>query len=134
MFAWPRSTPLAATAAQPQIRKRIGDALPGAAIAARAVVALIDLLADGRDPDAALRLRNFQRTPNLNPAVRQRAEWAISKLQWFPWKRGKISGIRGQLRASQELTCGSGFDLKLFSKAAGLRGLRPALQSVAVRI
>ena len=29
----------------------------------------------------AQRLRNFQQTPNLNPAVRQRAEWAISKLQ-----------------------------------------------------
>jgi hypothetical protein len=44
-------------------------------------VALIDQLAEWRDPDAAQRLRNFQQTANLNPAVRQRAEWAISKLQ-----------------------------------------------------
>jgi hypothetical protein len=41
---------------------------------------LIDLLTEWRDPDAAQRLRNFEQTPNLNPTVKQRAEWAVSKL------------------------------------------------------
>jgi hypothetical protein len=43
-------------------------------------VALIDLMLEWRDPDAAQRLRNFAQTPNLNPTVRQRADWAVSKL------------------------------------------------------
>jgi len=43
-------------------------------------VALIDLLSEWRDPDAALRLRNFQQS-RISPHVRQRAEWAVSKLQ-----------------------------------------------------
>jgi anti-sigma factor RsiW len=67
-------------AAQPQIRKGIGDALQEQQ-SPLVQVALIDQLAEWRDPDAAQRLRNFQQTPNLNPAVRQRAEWAIGKLQ-----------------------------------------------------
>jgi anti-sigma factor RsiW len=67
-------------ASQPQIRKGIGDALQEQQ-SPLVQVALIDQLAEWRDPDATQRLRNFQQTPNLNPAVRQRAEWAISKLQ-----------------------------------------------------
>jgi anti-sigma factor RsiW len=67
-------------ATQPQIRKGIGDALQEQQ-SPLVQVALIDQLAEWRDPDAAQRLRNFQQTPNLNPAVRQRAEWAIGKLQ-----------------------------------------------------
>ncbi|MGC1483666.1 MAG: zf-HC2 domain-containing protein [Candidatus Acidiferrum sp.] len=43
-------------------------------------VALIDQMLEWRDPDAAQRLRNFAQTPNLNPTVRQRADWALSKL------------------------------------------------------
>jgi hypothetical protein len=43
-------------------------------------VALIDLMLEWRDPDAAQRLRNFVQTPNLNPAVKQRADWALSRL------------------------------------------------------
>ena len=65
---------------QPQIRKGVVDALQEQQ-SPLVQVALIDQLAEWRDPDAAQRLRNFQQTPNLNPAVRQRAEWAISKLQ-----------------------------------------------------
>jgi anti-sigma factor RsiW len=65
---------------QAQIRKGVVDALQEQQ-SPLVQVALIDQLTEWRDPDAAQRLRNFQQTPNLNPAVRQRAEWAISKLQ-----------------------------------------------------
>jgi anti-sigma factor RsiW len=67
-------------ASQPQIRKGVVDALQEQQ-SPLVQVALIDQLTEWREPDAAQRLRNFQQTPNLNPAVRQRAEWAISKLQ-----------------------------------------------------
>jgi anti-sigma factor RsiW len=67
-------------AGQPLIRQGVVDALQEQQ-SPLVQVALIDQLTEWRDPDAALRLRNFQQTPNLNPAVRQRAEWAISKLQ-----------------------------------------------------
>jgi anti-sigma factor RsiW len=67
-------------ASQPQIHKSVVDALQEQQ-SPLVQVALIDLLAEWRDPDATQRLRNFQQNPNLNPAVRQRAEWAISKLQ-----------------------------------------------------
>ncbi len=65
---------------QPQVRKGVVDALQEQQ-SPLVQVALIDQLTEWRDPDATQRLRNFQQTPNLNPAVRQRAEWAISKLQ-----------------------------------------------------
>jgi anti-sigma factor RsiW len=65
---------------QPQIRKGVVDALQGQQ-SPLVQVALIDQLTEWRGPDAAQRLRNFQQTPNLNPAVRQRTEWAISRLQ-----------------------------------------------------
>ena len=43
-------------------------------------VALIDQLVEWRDAEAAPRLEKLRQTPNLNPTVRQRADWAISKL------------------------------------------------------
>jgi anti-sigma factor RsiW len=67
-------------AGQPQVRKSVVDALQEQQ-SPLVQVALIDLLAEWRDPDAAQRLRNFQQLPDLNPAVRQRAQWAVSKLQ-----------------------------------------------------
>ncbi len=67
-------------AGQPLIHQGVVDALQEQQ-SPLVQVALIDQLTEWRDPDAAQRLRNFQQTPNLNPAVRQRAEWAISKLQ-----------------------------------------------------
>jgi hypothetical protein len=67
-------------ASQAQIRKGVIDTLQEQQ-SPLVQVALIDQLAEWRDPDAAQRLRNFQQTPNLNPAVRQRAEWAIGRLQ-----------------------------------------------------
>jgi Putative zinc-finger len=65
--------------AQPQVRKNVLDALQ-AQQSPLVQVALIDLLAEWRGADVAQRLRDFQHTPNLNPAVRQRAEWAVSTL------------------------------------------------------
>jgi len=43
-------------------------------------VALIDQLVEWREADAAPRLEKLRQSPNLNPTVRQRADWAISKL------------------------------------------------------
>jgi anti-sigma factor RsiW len=67
-------------AGQPAVRKSVGDSLQTQQ-SPMVQVALIDLLSEWRDPEAAQRLRNFQQTPNLNPTVRQRAQWAVSKLQ-----------------------------------------------------
>jgi anti-sigma factor RsiW len=67
-------------ASQPQIRRGLVDTLQEQQ-SPLVQVALIDLLTEWRDPDAAQLLRKFQQTPNLNPTVRQRAEWAVSKLQ-----------------------------------------------------
>jgi HEAT repeat protein len=65
--------------AQPQVHKGVVDALQEQQ-SPLVQVALIDLMLEWRDPDAAQRLRNFVQTPNLNPTVRQRADWALSKL------------------------------------------------------
>lgn len=67
-------------AAQPQVRTGVTDALQ-AQQSPLVQVALIDQLLEWRDPDAAQRLRNFQQSPDLNPTVRERAQWALSKLQ-----------------------------------------------------
>jgi anti-sigma factor RsiW len=66
-------------ARQPQIHKGVLDSLQEQQ-SPLVQVALIDLLLEWRDPDAAQRLQALQQTPNLNPTVRQRVEWAKSKL------------------------------------------------------
>jgi Putative zinc-finger/HEAT repeats len=43
-------------------------------------IALIDLLVELRDADTVQHLKSFERTPNLNPAVRQRLEWGVRQL------------------------------------------------------
>ena len=43
-------------------------------------IALIDLLVELRDADAVQHLKIFERTPSLNPAVRQRVEWGVRQL------------------------------------------------------
>ncbi len=67
-------------AAQPQVRKGVLEALQEQQ-SPLVQVALIDQLTEWRDPDAAQHLRKLEQTPNLNPAVKQRAEWALAKLQ-----------------------------------------------------
>jgi anti-sigma-K factor RskA len=65
--------------AQPQVHEGVVDALQEQQ-SPLVQVALIDLMVEWRDPDAAQRLRNFVQTPNLNPTVKQRADWALSRL------------------------------------------------------
>jgi Putative zinc-finger len=43
-------------------------------------IALVDLMVDLNDRSAVEKLKRFQQTPNLNPAVRQRVEWGINQL------------------------------------------------------
>jgi anti-sigma factor RsiW len=66
-------------AGQPQVRKGVTDALQEQQ-SPLVQVALIDTMLEWRDPEVAQQLRNFEKTPNLNPTVKQRAEWAVSKL------------------------------------------------------
>lgn len=66
-------------ASQPQVHKTVVDALQEQQ-SPLVQVALIDTLLEWRDPDAAQRLEKFRQDPKLNPTVRQRADWAISKL------------------------------------------------------
>jgi Putative zinc-finger len=65
---------------QPQVRSGVSNALQ-AQQSPLVQVALIDQLLEWRDPDAVQRLRAFQQSPDLNPTVRQRAQWALAKLQ-----------------------------------------------------
>jgi len=66
-------------ASQPLVRKGVTDALQYQQ-SPLVQVALIDQLVEWRDPGLTERLREFQRSANLNPTVRQRAEWALGKL------------------------------------------------------
>jgi Putative zinc-finger len=66
-------------ASQPQVRRGVSDALQYQQ-SPLVQVALIDQLVEWRDPDLRQRLREFQQSANLNPTARQRAEWALSKL------------------------------------------------------
>jgi hypothetical protein len=66
-------------AAQPLVKKTVVDALQEQQ-SPLVQVALIDQLVEWRDAEAAPRLEKLRQTPNLNPTVRQRADWAISKL------------------------------------------------------
>jgi anti-sigma factor RsiW len=64
---------------QPQVHKGVLDSLQQDQ-SPLVQVALIDLMLEWRDRDAANRLEELEQTPNLNPTVRQRVEWAKSKL------------------------------------------------------
>jgi len=65
---------------QPQVRSGVNDALESQQ-SPLVQVALIDQLLEWRDPNLAQRLRQLEQSANLNPTVRERAQWALSKLQ-----------------------------------------------------
>ena len=67
-------------AGQPQVRQGVTDALQNQQ-SPLVQVAMIDQLLEWRDAGLAPRLRDFEQSANLNPTVRARAEWALSKLQ-----------------------------------------------------
>jgi anti-sigma factor RsiW len=66
-------------AGQPQVRQDVFDALQEQQ-SPLVQVALIDQLVEWRDPQAAQHLQKLRQSSDLNPTVRQRADWAISKL------------------------------------------------------
>jgi HEAT repeats/Putative zinc-finger len=66
-------------AGQPQVRKTVVDALQEQQ-SPLVQVALIDQLVEWRDAEAAPRLQKLREMPDVNPTVRQRADWAIRKL------------------------------------------------------
>jgi hypothetical protein len=66
-------------AGQPLVKKTVVDALQEQQ-SPLVQVALIDQLVEWRDAEAAPRIEKLKEMPNLNPTVRQRADWAISKL------------------------------------------------------
>jgi hypothetical protein len=66
-------------AGQPQVKKTVVDTLQEQQ-SPLVQVALIDQLVEWRDTDAAAGLAKLRQLPNVNPTVRQRADWAISKL------------------------------------------------------
>ena len=66
-------------AGQPQVKKTVVDALQEQQ-SPLMQVALIDQLVEWRDAEAASGLEKLRKSPNLNPTVRQRADWAIRKL------------------------------------------------------
>jgi len=65
--------------AQPQVRTSVVNALQDQQ-SPLVQVALIDQLVEWHDREAAPHLEKLRQSPNLNPTVRQRADWAISKL------------------------------------------------------
>jgi HEAT repeat protein len=65
--------------AQPQVRSSVVNALQDQQ-SPLVQVALIDQLVEWHDREAAPHLEKLRQSPNLNPAVRQRADWAIGKL------------------------------------------------------
>ena len=66
-------------AAQPQLRSSVADALQEQQ-SPLVQVALIDQLVEWRDRQAAGHLEKLREDPNVNPTVRQRADWAIRNL------------------------------------------------------
>ena len=65
--------------AQPQVRTTVVNALQDQQ-SPLMQVALIDQLVEWHDREAAPNLEKLRQSPNLNPTVRQHADWAIGKL------------------------------------------------------
>jgi hypothetical protein len=64
---------------EPKVRKGLVDALQTQQ-SPLVQIALIDALVDLHESDAVQHIKKFEQTPNLNPTVRQRAQWGINKL------------------------------------------------------
>jgi len=64
-------------AGQAQVKKTVVDALQEQQ-SPLVQVALIDQLVEWRDAEATPRLEKLRQTPNLNPTVRQRADWRLA--------------------------------------------------------
>lgn len=65
--------------AQPQVRSSVMNALQEQQ-SPLVQVALIDQLVEWRDREAKPHLEKLRQSPDLNPTVRQQADWAIGKL------------------------------------------------------
>lgn len=66
-------------ASQPQVRSSVVSALEEQQ-SPLVQVALIDQLVEWHDREARPHLEKLRQSPNLNPVVRQHAEWAVGKL------------------------------------------------------
>ena len=64
---------------QPEVRKGLIEALQTQQ-SPMVQVALIDLMVDLKDSSVVEQLKKFEKDPNVNPTVRQRAEWGIRQL------------------------------------------------------
>ena len=64
---------------QPEVRTGLVDALQ-ARQSPLVQIALIDLFVELRDASVVPHLRRFQQEPDLNPEVRQRAQWGVQQL------------------------------------------------------
>jgi hypothetical protein len=64
---------------QPEVRTGLVDALQ-AKQSPLVQIALIDLFVELRDASVVPHLMRFQQQPDLNPAVRQRAQWGVQQL------------------------------------------------------
>jgi hypothetical protein len=63
----------------PQVRQGLVDALQGQQ-SPLVQVALIDLMVELRDGSVVPQLKKFEEDPNVNPTVKQRAQWGIRQL------------------------------------------------------
>ena len=68
------------SAQQPQIRQGLIDALQPQQ-SPLVQVALIDQLVELHDKSAVDQIQKMRQEPNVNPAVKERAEWALAKFQ-----------------------------------------------------
>jgi HEAT repeat protein len=67
-------------ASDPEVTRAMADSIPGQETPL-VQIALIDLVVDLKDPAAVTELRQVAGNDSLNPSVRERAAWAIERLQ-----------------------------------------------------
>ena len=62
-----------------QVRKGLVDSLQ-AQQSPMVQIALIDMMVEMREKSAVPHIKKFQESPDLNPTVKQRAQWGIDRL------------------------------------------------------